>query len=96
LIREIFGNDPANYDPFATGALVPILGEGSMLTMGGETHRRERKLVMPMFHGDRMRAYGSAMQEVALEKVNQYLDRGLPRPGCIPSRTIPRTELFAV
>jgi cytochrome P450 family 110 len=75
LIREIFGNDPANYDPFATGALVPILGEGSMLTMGGETHRRERKLVMPMFHGDRMRAYGSAMQEVALEKVNQYLDR---------------------
>jgi cytochrome P450 len=76
LIREIFGNDPANYDPFATAALVPILGEGSMLVMGGETHRRERKLVMPMFHGDRMRAYGSAMQEVAIEKVNQFLERG--------------------
>lgn len=76
LIREIFGRDPSLYDPFATPALSPILGQGSMLVMGGDTHRRERKLVMPMFHGDRMRAYGQAMQQIAMTKLDDCLARG--------------------
>jgi cytochrome P450 len=76
LIREIFGHAPEDYDPFATASLAPILGDGSMLVMSGEPHRRERKLVMPMFHGDRMRAYGSAMQQITLEKIDSYLADG--------------------
>ncbi len=67
LIHEIFARDAAHYDPFATKALVPILGAGSMLCLAGSAHRRERKLIMPMFHGDRMRSYAAIMQQATQE-----------------------------
>ncbi|NND99513.1 MAG: cytochrome P450 [Pirellulaceae bacterium] len=65
LIEEVFSGDPSHYEVFATKSMKPILGAGSLLMMDGDEHRRERKLMAPMFHGDRMKAYGQAMQEVA-------------------------------
>lgn len=67
LIRQIFSHDPMEYDAFAADALRPILGSGSLLLLSGEKHRRERKLVMPMFHGERMRAYGDIMQRAVID-----------------------------
>ena len=46
------------------------MGNGSMLTLEGDLHRRERRLMMPMFHGDRMKAYGESMQRCALDRFN--------------------------
>ncbi len=68
LIRTIHGLDPSIYSPFATTTVVPILGAGSMLVMSGETHRRERRLVTPMFHGERVKAFGASMQQCALDR----------------------------
>jgi len=66
LIREIFAvRDVDLFGVFATDATTPILGAQSILTMVGEPHRRERKLLMPPFHGERMRAYGEMMVEAA-------------------------------
>lgn len=48
------------------------MGNGSMLVLEGESHRRERRLIMPMFHGDRMKAYGERMQQCALERFEAY------------------------
>jgi len=62
LIRVIHGQDPGIYSPFASSTIVPLMGSGSMLILEGEQHRRERRLMMPMFHGDRMKAYGESMQ----------------------------------
>jgi len=72
LIRSIHGQDPGIYLPFATKTLVPMLGSGSLLVMEGDLHKRERKLMMPMFHGDRMKAYGVAMQQVALQQFERH------------------------
>ncbi len=72
LIKVIHGQDPAIYSPFATGTIVPLMGSGSMLVLEGEQHRRERRLMMPMFHGDRMKAYGQSMQEVAIRRLDAY------------------------
>jgi cytochrome P450 family 110 len=52
------------------------MGNGSMLILEGETHRRERRLVMPMFHGDRMKAYGESMQQCAVEQFEAHRARG--------------------
>ncbi len=68
LIRVIHGQDPSIYAPFASTTIDPLMGSGSMLTLEGEPHRRERRLIMPMFHGDRMKAYGESMQQCALER----------------------------
>lgn len=76
LIRTIHGQDPAVYAPFATGTIVPLMGNGSMLVLEGEQHRRERRLVMPMFHGDRMKAYGASMQQCAAEQFEAHRARG--------------------
>jgi len=66
LIRELFANrDGDLFGVFATDATVPLLGTHSLLTMFGEPHQRERKLLMPAFHGERMRAYGTLMVEAA-------------------------------
>lgn len=68
LIRAIHGQDPNIYAPFASATIDPLMGSGSMLTLEGESHRRERRLIMPMFHGDRMKAYGESMQQCALDR----------------------------
>ncbi len=68
LIRVIHGQDPNIYAPFASATIDPLMGSGSMLILEGESHRRERRLMMPMFHGDRMKAYGQSMQQCALDR----------------------------
>ena len=72
LIRVIYGQDPNIYSPFASSTIVPLMGSGSMLILEGEQHRRERRLIMPMFHGDRMKAYGERMQQIAIERFDAY------------------------
>lgn len=42
----------------------PLLGEG-LLTSEGEFHRRQRRLVNPAFHHERIAAYGRVMTEYA-------------------------------
>ena len=46
--------------------LTPILGDSSVMMLDGDRHRRRRQLVMPPFHGDRMRAYGDLISELAI------------------------------
>ena len=76
LIRTIHGQDPSIYSPFATPTIIPMMGSGSMVILEGEPHRRERRLMMPMFHGDRMKAYGASMQQIALEQFEAHRARG--------------------
>ena len=44
--------------------LGPILGWKSVLVLDGARHRRERRLLMPPFHGERMHLYGLMMREI--------------------------------
>src|SRR5581483_9187066 len=45
--------------------LGPVVGKSSVLLLDGEEHMRERKLLLPAFHGERMRLYAAAMQRIA-------------------------------
>ncbi len=76
LIRTIHGQDPNIYAPFATATIEPLIGGGSMLILQGDAHRRERRLMTPMFHGDRMKAYGLSMQQSALEQFAAHQSTG--------------------
>lgn len=69
LIRVIHGQSPEIYEPFAVATIGPLIGPESIFVLDGDAHRRERRLVTPMFHGDRMKAYGQAMQETAIEQL---------------------------
>lgn len=64
--QQVYAADPDTYLPFGTDAIRPLIGEHSLFLMSGAAHRRERKLLMPAFHGDRMRAYGHTIRDSAL------------------------------
>jgi cytochrome P450 family 110 len=46
--------------------LSPIVGNASVMMLDGDRHRRRRQLVMPPFHGDRMRSYGQLIQDLTI------------------------------
>lgn len=71
-IKQIFTADADDAQAGkANGVLKPILGANSVLLLDGDKHKRERKLLMPSFHGERMRHYGETMRTItdaSLEK----------------------------
>lgn len=69
VTKEIFTADPNVFEPAAKVPMEPLVGANSLLLLGGERHKRERRLVMPAFHGERMRAYGALIQECALRQM---------------------------
>ncbi len=50
-----------------------LLGEG-LLTSEGTLHLRQRRLVQPAFHRDRMAAYGSTMVQAAEKRTSAWQD----------------------
>ena len=54
------------------GILKPLLGEQSMIILSGEKHKRERQLLMPPFHGERMRNYGQQICDIALDVASKW------------------------
>ncbi|WP_017297715.1 cytochrome P450 [Nodosilinea nodulosa] len=64
VIQGIFQADAARFHvpPQNVGSgLTFLLGDQSLLLLDGDRHRRHRRLLMPPFHGDRMRAYGDVI-----------------------------------
>ncbi|WP_394823172.1 cytochrome P450 [Pendulispora albinea] len=59
--------------------LVPFLGKHSVVVLDGAAHARARRLLVPPFHGDRMRAYAEIMRDVTLASIAKWpRDRPFP------------------
>ncbi|MBA2546533.1 MAG: cytochrome P450, partial [Solirubrobacterales bacterium] len=72
-IKALFSADRVN--TIAAGrnvVLKPLLGERSLLLLEGDDHLARRKLMLPPFHGERMRAYEQAMEEVTELEVERW------------------------
>lgn len=69
-VRAIFSADPMTFGAGANEALAVILGQGSIFLQAGAEHRRTRKLLMPAFHGDRVRGFATIMQDATLRWVD--------------------------
>jgi cytochrome P450 len=66
LVKEVFTGSPAVFHAGEANATVlePALGPRSVLTLDDEPHLRARKLLLPPFHGERVRRYGGLIAEV--------------------------------
>ena len=72
-IEQIFTANSELFDTnSANDILLPLLGEHSMILLGGEKHQRQRKLLMPPFHGDRLRTYGELIHNVTKGVISQW------------------------
>jgi cytochrome P450 len=56
---------PAEVAPSGAGMspIAPVLGASSVLVLTGPEHMRQRKLLLPPFHGERMREYEDVMAQ---------------------------------
>lgn len=72
-VREVFTGDPAVLHAGEGNiVLAPILGPGSTLLLDGAEHLRHRKMLLPPFHGERMRRYGAVMDEIASRHIGAW------------------------
>jgi cytochrome P450 len=79
-IKQVFTGDPRLlHAGEANVVLLPVLGEHSVLLLDEPAHMRQRKLMLPPFHGKRMLAYQEVMAQVARDEIDRWpADRPLP------------------
>ncbi len=70
LARRIFAGDPALFRAGDSSAfMAPVLGRGSLLILDGAPHARERKLLQPAFHGERIRRLVAGIDDLVAAEV---------------------------
>ncbi|MEH1803041.1 MAG: cytochrome P450 [Nostoc sp.] len=72
-IQQIFTTDPKQLDSgAAAGSGTPLLGPNSLLSLEGKPHQRQRKLLTPPLHGERMQAYGDLICEITKQVTSEW------------------------
>jgi cytochrome P450 len=71
-IRALYTNSAHGLPPGRTLSLRPILGADSVLLLEGSEHLARRKLMLPPFHGERMRSYESVMRDAAEREIGRW------------------------
>jgi cytochrome P450 family 135 len=70
-VKELFTGDARTFHAGEANGRVlePALGTYSLLTLDESEHMRQRKLLLPAFHGERVRRYGELIAEIAAREV---------------------------
>jgi cytochrome P450 family 135 len=71
------------------GLFRPILGPSGLLVSDGAEHMRQRRLMLPAFHGQRMREYAALMADAAHREVSSW-------PHDEPFALLPRMQSITV
>jgi len=71
-IRALYRGRVDGLPPGRTLTLEPILGSRSVLLLEGDEHLARRKLMLPPFHGERMRAYESVIEELITAEIDSW------------------------
>jgi cytochrome P450 len=71
-IRALYTRPEHGLPPGRTVALEPMMGSRSVLLLEGSEHLARRKLMLPPFHGERMRAYEAIVREVAERDIESW------------------------
>jgi cytochrome P450 family 110 len=72
-IQQIFTTDPKQLDSGEpAGIKAPLLGPQSLLALEGKPHQRQRKLLTPPLHGERMLAYGQLSRDITEQIISQW------------------------
>lgn len=72
-IKEIFAIPSEQFDyRKATHVFQPLMGEQSLILQEGRSHQRQRQLMLPPFHGDRMKTYGQIICQITQAVTKQW------------------------
>jgi len=69
-VKQVFTGDPALLHAGKANVILrPFLGRASVLLTDGPEHMRQRKVMLPPFHGSRMAGYRDMVAEIAREHI---------------------------
>ena len=74
LVKAVFTGAPSDFHAGEANATVlePALGPNSVLTLDDEPHMRQRKLLLPPFHGERVQRYGELIVEMTRREMESW------------------------
>ena len=70
-IKQLLTGDPRR-KAHGNDAVRPLIGERSVLLLGPDEHLQRRKLLLPPFHGERVRGYAELMQRLMDREVERW------------------------
>jgi cytochrome P450 family 135 len=72
-IGRLFTTAPDGIDAGEAAHMFRLfIGTGNMLLLDGEEYLHRRRIVLPAFHGDRMRSYESIVRRTAVEELSTW------------------------
>ncbi|HEU4907041.1 MAG TPA: cytochrome P450 [Solirubrobacterales bacterium] len=74
LVKQLFTTSPelAHAGEANASVLEPALGPHSVLTLDEAPHMRQRKLLLPPFHGERIERYGELIREATRREMQSW------------------------
>ena len=74
LVRQVFTGDTRVFHVGGVRSRIlgPLLGTHSLLLLDEDEHMRERKLMLPAFHGEALRRYPELIEEIAEASVRSW------------------------
>ena len=74
LVKQVFTGSATQFHAGEANATVlePALGPSSVLTLDEDEHLRQRKLLLPPFHGERVQRYGELIREVTERDIQSW------------------------
>ncbi len=70
--KAVYSNRANTLPPGRNTVLEPVMGTRSILLLEGSEHLARRKLMLPPFHGERMRAYEEVIDEVIGREIDSW------------------------
>ncbi|MGK7938437.1 MAG: cytochrome P450 [Xenococcaceae cyanobacterium] len=72
-IKKILTSDRLSAPGYTNKILRPLLGNNSLFLLDEESHQRQRKLLMPPFHGERMFQYGQLIDDITKKVTSKWV-----------------------
>ncbi|MCC5667714.1 cytochrome P450 [Nostoc sp. CHAB 5784] len=74
VLQQILTNDTKGLEAPGDTNLVfeSLLGKRSVITISRAEHQRQRQLLLPPFHGERMRSYSQIISDITEKVISQY------------------------
>jgi cytochrome P450 len=72
LVKQVFAADPETLHSGEPNPLGRVIGRNSLFSLDERRHLERRRIVLPPFHGERMRAYESIVEEETLREIESW------------------------
>jgi cytochrome P450 len=90
LVKQVFTGDPRVFHAGEGNQILrPFLGDNSVLVLDEKQHIGQRRLLLPPFHGERMKGYEQKMSEIAGREIDSW-------PTGVPYKLRPRMQAITL